>query len=216
MGSPKWGPTQREPMSLEAEASALHERVLGVFVDAEPLTAAEVAVAAAVDPEDAAAALEALVADDELHHATVRGVDIRHRKRAEDDDAVDLEEPIDLYHRPAAALAEGVGSVDGAAVDDADELGRRLARMDVEGASEMMRSWRRDAVRAAYDHLDDAGPTATAALVEAVYPAHQAGFDDADAWWDCVRPRLLRLPGVTVEDVEDERRWRIRNTDDDR
>jgi hypothetical protein len=190
-------------MALEVDGPELRERVRAVFVDAEPLTTADVAVAADVPEPAAAEALEDLVEAGDLRHAQVRGVDIRQRKYAEDAEEVDLEEAIDLYHRPAEDLLETVGTRDGDDVSaDADLIGRRLARMDVPGSSEMMRDWKRDAVRAAYEHLEAEGPCEPAEIREIVYPAHEAGFDDAEAWWDCVRPRLARLPGVVVDGTE--------------
>ncbi|WP_248517405.1 hypothetical protein [Salinarchaeum laminariae] len=187
-------------MSLEVDGPELRERVRSAFVDAEPLSTAEVAVAADVPEPAAADVIEDLVSAGDLRHATVRGVDIRQRKLVEDDDEIDLGEAIDCYHRPAADLAETVGTRDASEIGpDADRIGRRLARMDVPGASEMMRDWKRDAVRAAHEHLEDAGPCDSEELQTVVYPAHEAGFDDAESWWDCVRPRLVRLPGVVIE-----------------
>lgn len=207
MGTPKWTAPQAAAMSLEVEGEALRRRVRGAFIDAEPLTLPEVAVAADVPEPAAEEALEALVEAGDLRHAQVRGVDIRERKRAEDHDDVDLEAPIDCYHRPAEDLLEGVGTRDGRDVSaDADRIDRRLARMDVDGASEMMRDWRRGAVRAAHEYLEAEGPCEPAAITEVVYPAHEAGIDDAEAWWEFVRPRLARLPGVEVVEGE----WDVR------
>ncbi|GAB3689359.1 hypothetical protein GCM10028857_24600 [Salinarchaeum chitinilyticum] len=187
-------------MSLEVDGPELLERVRSAFVDAEPLRTAEVAVAADVPEPAARDALEELVAAGDLRHASVRGVDIRQRKHAENDDTVDLGAAIDVYHRPAADLVETVGTRDGSEMHaDADPIARRLARMDVPGASEMMRDWKRDAVRAAREHLETAGPCAPDEIRDVVYPAHEAGFDDAESWWAFVRPRLARLPGVVVE-----------------
>jgi len=186
-------------MSLEVDGPELRERVRSAFVDAEPLTTAEVAVAADVPEPAATDALLELVEAGDLRQTEVRGVDIRQRKYAEEADDVDLEAPIECYYRPAEDLLETVGTRDGSDVsEDADRIGRRLARMDVAGASEMMRDWKRDAVRAAYEHLEAEGPCEPTEIREVVYPAHEAGFDDAEAWWDCVRPRLARLPGVVV------------------
>lgn len=192
-------------MSLEVDGPELRERVRSAFVDAEPLRPAEVAVAADVPEPVAADVLEELVSAGDLRHVAVRGVDIRQRKQVEDDE-VDPSAAIDCYHRPAADLADTVGTRDGNDLrPDADRIDRRLARMDVPGASGMMRDWKRDAVRAAHAHLEDAGPCDPAELRDVVYPAHEAGFDDAESWWDCVRPRLARLPGVVVE----QGRWNV-------
>lgn len=181
-------------MSLEADDPAVRERVLAAFVDAEPLTRREVALAADLPEPLAGDVLAALVEEGALVRTTARGVDVRHRKEAEDAD-VDLESPVELFHRSAEDLADGPGIEDD--VDAADALGSRIARMDVPGASRMMRDWRRDAVRGAYEHLRSEGATDPAELREVVYPAHEAGFDDPEAWWAFVRPRLARLPGVT-------------------
>lgn len=192
-------------MSFEDADAGLRSQVLAAFVDAESLTVEEVAIAACVPEPAAADALAELVEDGSLRQTTVRGVDIRQRKDAERADA-DLEQPVDLFHRRAEDLESAVGTADGREADADDRRERRLARMDVGGASDMMRDWRRDAVRGAHDHLREAGPCEPATIREAVYPTHEAGFDDADAWWDCVRPRLARLPGVVVEDGE----WTVR------
>lgn len=189
-------------------ADDIHDRAFGAFVDAEPLSVPEVAVATGLPTEDVREALADLVEAGRLRRTAVRGVDVSQRKAAEAAD-VDLETPIVLYHRQPEALLSGIGTADGAGIDaDADRIGRRLARMDVPGASGMMRNWRRDAVRAAYDHLLEHGPADSATIRAAVFPAHEAGFDDPDAWWACIRPRLARLPGVTVEDGQ----WRVRAT----
>lgn len=188
-------------MSLEADDPEIRERVRDAFVDAEPLSATEVAVAADLPEPAARDVLSALVDADELRHTEVRGVDIRERKAAEEAD-VDLERPVELFRRPEPSLVEGTGIEDDPGGSDADPIDRRLGRMDVPGNSEMMRDWRRDAVRAAYEHLRDSGPAETADVRETVYPAHEAGFDDADAWWAFVRPRLARLPGVTTLQAE--------------
>lgn len=77
-----------------------------------------------------------------------------------------------------------------------EEVDERLAEFDVPGTSEMMREWRRGAVRAAFEHLHAEGEARSAAIVEAVYPGHRAGYADRGEWWDYVAPMLAALPGV--------------------
>lgn len=172
------------------------ERVLEAFVDGAPRTVGDVAISAAVDPAVARATLESLSADDQLLHRTVSGVDITARKAAEDA-PVDIDAEIELWSLPPDQLIEG--PTERATADD--RVDRQLERMTVSGASEMMQNWRRDAVRAAYEHLDSLdGETATAAeLREELFGPHEAGFDDPEDWWAFVRPRLYRLRGVTVD-----------------
>lgn len=188
-------------MSLEDADAGLRSQVLAAFVDGEPLTVEDVAIATCVPEPAVEDALAELVEDGELHRTTVRGVDIRQRKEAERAD-VDLERPVELYHRDEEDLRDGIGTEDGHRIDAEDRRDRQLARQDVEGASDMMRDWRRDAVRGAHDYLREEGPCDDEEIREAVYPAHEAGFSDEDAWWECVRPRLARLPGVAVADGE--------------
>ena len=174
------------------------ESVLDAFVDAAPRTAAAVAVA--VDaPEDAVAdALAALEERGDLRRRAVPagdaaggGDDATDTDGAEEDDA-----SVTLWYLPAETLRERVPEGIAEADDDVD---RALAEMAVPGASRMMRDWRRDAVRAVVEHLREDGPATAAEIRAAVYPPHSAGYDDPDAWWDCVRPRLLSVPGVDRE-----------------
>jgi hypothetical protein len=178
------------------------EHVLEAFVDGAPRTVEDVAICADLDPAVARATLEELTDGDTLTHRTVSGVEITARKDAEEAD-VDVDAEIELWSLTAEQLAEG--SPERATADS--PVGRRLERMTIPGASDMMQDWRRDAVRATYEHLDDldGDRVAPADLREALFSAHEAGFDDPADWWAFVRPRLYRLPGVTVEDG----RWRV-------
>lgn len=173
------------------------DRLLSAFVDAAPRTVTDVALAAGVTEADAERGLEALCEAGALERRSVSGVDISAQKAAEAAE-IDVDEPITLYHLPAAALADSTATPPTAD----DEIGRRLERMSIPGASDLMRSWRRDAVRAAYDHLITSGGVTPDTLVDEVYPGHEAAFDDPPAWWFFVRPRLYRLPGVAVDDGE--------------
>lgn len=136
----------------------------------DPVSASEVAAELDVPRAVARDALLELSGDDALVHRQVRGrvgtVDVWYRPRETDE--TPLEER----------------------VDDA------LADIAVPGASELMQDWRRDAVREAFEYLRDAGRADASAVVDAVYPTHEAGFDSEEAWWGMVAPRLSRLPGV--------------------
>jgi len=138
----------------------------------DPVSASEVAAELGVAVDVAREALRALTAAGELAHRHVKG-----RAAA-----------VDVWYRPRPEAARGLE----ARVDEAiDEL-------DVPGASEMMRNWRRDAVRGALEYLREAGAAEASSVVDAVYPTHAAGFDSEEAWWGMVAPRLERLPGVVA------------------
>lgn len=172
------------------------ETVLAAFVDAAPRTAAEVATA--VDaPDDAVAdALAALEERGDLRRREVPAGDATEDGVA-GGDADGSDQAVALWYLPAETLRERVP--EGVAEAD-DDIDRALAEMAVPGASRMMRDWRRDAVRAVVEHLREDGPATAAEIRATVYPPHSAGYDDTDAWWDCVRPRLLSVPGVDRED----------------
>ncbi|WP_121820854.1 hypothetical protein [Halostella salina] len=165
--------------------------VRDAFVDAAPRTVAEVAVAAAAPRDAVADALETLVAEGTLR-----------RREVTTTDAEGTERRAVVWHLPAATLRER--SAEGA-VEAGDAVGLAIARMAFPGASRMMRDWRRDAVRAVVEHLREDGPATAEGIVDAVYGPHSAGYDDPDAWWDCVRPRLRSVPGVVHDDGE----WRF-------
>jgi hypothetical protein len=94
----------------------------------------------------------------------------------------------------------GGGDVDGdeVAFDEA-RIEAAVAAMDVPGTSEMMRDWRRAAVRGAFDHVRTEGTVDSEGVIGAVFPAHSAGYTDEDEWWACVAPRLAELPGIDRE-----------------
>jgi len=165
--------------------------VLAAFEDAAPLSAEEVAAAAGLDAEAAAAALDALVERGALRRKIVSGVDADARDRPRDDAREELD--VDLWYLPPERLADGDVVV---TIDDDRAIEDALDELEFPGASELMRDWRRDAVRAAFEYLRERGPADRDALAEDVYPAHSAGYADAEAWLDCVAPRLAELPGV--------------------
>ncbi|SNZ16018.1 hypothetical protein SAMN06269185_2675 [Natronoarchaeum philippinense] len=186
-GDGESGPGDGESGPPSADETA----VLAAFVDAAPMTVGEVATTTGLDADAARNALAALVERGALHRKTVSGVDVGERDRPMDDEREEYD--VELWYLPADRLADGdvvVTLDDDRAVEDA------LDELDFPGASELMRDWRRDAVRAAFEYLRERGPADADALAEAVYPAHSAGYADADAWLDCVAPRLAELPGV--------------------
>jgi len=192
---------QRDREESGRSVSPRPERVLDAFVDGAPRTVADVAICADIDEDVARMTLETLAEQGELTNRTVSGVDITARKESEEAD-VDLDAAIELWSLPAESVLEG--PTEPPEADDV--LERRLERMTVPGASDMMQDWRRDAIRAAYEHLESTDPAAPSELREELFGAHEAGFDDPVDWWEFVRPRLYRLPGVVVEDGH----WTVR------
>lgn len=65
----------------------------------------------------------------------------------------------------------------------------------------------RAAIYAACYYLAEYGPASPATLREAVYPDHQADYEDAEQWWNSsIRPALAALPGVERGEDGD---WRL-------
>jgi len=149
--------------------------LLGEFEGAEPHTTAEIADAIATTEYEARSKLDALCRAGELRRKRVRE-----------------EPPLTVWFRPRAAF---VGDDrDERPVDErVDEL---LKDMEMPGTSSMMRDWRRDAVRAAFDRLREEGELEESAFKRDVYPSHAAGYDDPGPWWETVSERLGDLPGV--------------------
>lgn len=191
---------KRPPMAADGDAgggapSADEAAVLAAFEDATPLTAAEVAESVGLDAEATAAALSSLVERGALRRKTVAGVDADARDRPRVDAREDLD--VDLWYLPEDRLADGDVVV---TIDDDRAIEDALDELEFPGASELMRDWRRDAVRATFEYLRERGPADREALAEDVYPAHSAGYADAAAWLDCVAPRLAELPCVERAD----------------
>jgi|GEM_PF-607855 hypothetical protein len=156
------------------------DAVANAFVDAAPRTIAEIAEATGLNHDTTERRLEELVDDGELASKTLQtsGATVR------------------VWYQPATAHVERLAS--GSPDDDrTDALDDAIEDLDVPGVSDMMQNWRRDAIRGAWEYLVEHGAATDAAVIDAVYPGHSAGYDDRDAWWECVRPRLTTLPGVT-------------------
>lgn len=159
------------------------ERVLPAVADGEPRTRAEIADAVGCD----AAAL-----GDTLEHLRERGVLASKTVGAAD---------VRIWYAPTDADPEPDPEDDPAALADV------VAEMDVPGTSEMMRSWRRDAVREAAEFLAERRRATAGEIRESVFESHPAGYDDPYVWWETVRPRLADLPGVEPPG-DDEDVWR--------
>lgn len=168
-----------------------HDAVYNAFVDAAPRTLPEVIEATGLERDAAERALYALVADGDLDAKTL----------AADDGAA-----VDAWFLPASAHVERLASSPLDA-DRADAVEDAIDDLDVPGVSEMMQSWRRDAIREAWEHLVERGAATDAAIVDAVYPGHKAGYDDRESWWECVRPRLRALPGVAAPSEDQDDVW---------
>lgn len=171
--------SENEERTWGQYADALPEdHALSVFSGAEPYTTREVAAAMNVTEHTAGAALEALYERGEVGKKEARG-----------DPAT-----LTVWYRVRTGIGEEPGGEDALDVDArVEEL---LSEVEVPGTSEMMRDWRIDAIRAAFDHLREHEAVSVDELQAEIFPAHQAGFDDPDAWWELVRPRLRRLPGI--------------------
>ena len=176
--------------SADRPAVVERDAVSAAFVDAAPRTLPEVVDETGVERERAADALDALVADGDL--AT---------KQLQSGAAT-----LRVWYLPATAHVERLASAAPDA-DRADAVEDAIAELDVPGVSEMMQDWRRDAIRSAWEYLAEHGAATDGAIVDAVYSAHSAGYDDRDKWWECVRPRLRTLPGITAPVDGDDDVW---------
>lgn len=152
------------------------DNVVAEFEGTEPKTAAEIADALSCTEHEARTKLDALCRTGQLDSKRVRD-----------------EPPLTVWYRPRAAF---VGEDGGADRPIDERMSALLEDMDVPGTSEMMRDWRRDAVRAAFDHLQVERELDETELREEVFPAHSAGYDDPQQWWSMVAARLGDLPGV--------------------
>lgn len=171
--------------------------VLAAFDDPEPLTAREVADEVGIDPDRAATALDELVTAGRVGRKRIDGRTVWYptpgagNGHAKDHDEGAGEATDDWS--PDEVEVRG-SSLD----DDFDEsrVEAAIADLEVPGTSEMMRDWRRGAVRAAFDRLREEGEAPSRAIVDAVYPGNPAGYSDREEWWAFVADCLGTLPGV--------------------
>jgi hypothetical protein len=164
--------------------------VADAFVDAAPRTLPRVVEDTGLERERALDALDALVDDGDLATTQLAS------------GAANLR----VWYLPATAHVERLAS----GTPDAERTGAvedAIASLDVPGVSEMMQDWRRDAIRGAWEYVAEHGAATDDAVVDAVYSAHSAGYDDPERWWACVRPRLASLPGVTPPSEADDDVW---------
>lgn len=174
----------------ERPAIVRRDAVASAFVDAAPRTLPEVVDDTGLERERALDALETLVDDDDLATTELAS------------GAVTLQ----VWYLPASAHVERLASAAPEA-ERADAVEDAIATLDVPGVSEMMQDWRRDAIRGAWEYVAENGAATDDAIVDAVYAAHSAGYDDPESWWACVRPRLASLPRVTPPSEGEDDVW---------
>jgi hypothetical protein len=161
---------------------AAPDRVLAVVADGEPRTAGEIAEALGCAPEAVGESLAHLRERGTLASKTVGDAGVR------------------IWYAPGGADPTPVE-------DDPEDVDELVAEMAVPGTSEMMRQWRRDAIRAAAEFLRERRRATAEEIRTEVFDTHPAGYDDPYVWWETVRPRLATLPGVDAPDEEGEG-WR--------
>lgn len=166
------------------------DAVASAFVDAAPRTLPEVVGDTGLERERALDALDALVDDGELAAK----------------DLASGAASLRVWYLPASAHVERLASA-APETERADAVEDAIATLDVPGVSEMMQDWRRDAIRGAWEYVAEHGAATDDAIVDAVYAAHSAGYDDPEAWWACVHPRLASLPGVTPPSEGEDDVW---------
>ncbi|GGO01550.1 helix-turn-helix transcriptional regulator [Haloarcula pellucida] len=82
--------------------------------------------------------------------------------------------------------------------EQAPPVRREIASVDLPGSGDRLAE-RRDALRAAYDYLNENPDASETEVITEVFPDHPAGYDTADKWWDVIKPALKELPDVDVE-----------------
>lgn len=176
----------------EGERPAVVERdaVASTFVDAEPRTVNEIVEETGLERETAERVLAELVDDGDLAAKTIQTGAAT----------------VQVWYAPASRHVERLAS-GSPAPPRADAVAEAVEGMDVPGVSEMMQDWRRDAIRGAWAFVAEQGATSEAAIIDAVYAGHSAGYEDQEKWWECVRPRLADLPGIEPPDVGDDDVW---------
>lgn len=165
----------------EPDRPAVVERdaVASTFADAAPRTLAEIVEETGLERDAAERVLAELVDDGDLARKTIQTGATT----------------VTVWYQPASRHVERLASTS-PAPPRADAVADAVESMDVPGVSEMMQDWRRDAILGAWEFVADQGAATDEAIVDAVYGAHSAGYEDRENWWDCVRPRLADLPGI--------------------
>lgn len=91
----------------------------------------------------------------------------------------DTSQPADSVNQPARPLA----------------VEQRVQEMELPGSGPRLED-RREAILAAFDYLREHPSAKKSDFLEDVYPAHSAGFDTPDGWWNVVQRALKELPHV--------------------
>lgn len=179
--------------------------IRSLFADGEPRTVREVATGAGVDEGTAREGLADLVERGELDRKTVgrdAGVTVWYPTPTpgiEPDNGTDRSSGgattgFELRAAEPSTATPTAGG-DGSPSLETDLAGA-VEELSVPGASEMMRSWRRDALLAAAEYVADCGRVRSTAIADAVYPGHRAGYDSSEEWWAFVADHLVDLPGI--------------------
>lgn len=199
------------------------ERALDVFDHrddrARPVTAGDVMDALDVSRRTALNKLNELVAAGELDSRTVGArARVFWRPFPVDTDewakqlSSELGEPItvgetvyeDGDSHPAETLAEPESGVEATDRSEStpEDVSTALDALDLDAD-------RREAVRAIYEHLRDAGTARKSDFTDEVYPDHSAGYQSPGGWWNALgKDALGELPDVK-KPAEGRPQWRF-------
>ncbi|MBV0903028.1 helix-turn-helix transcriptional regulator [Haloarcula salina] len=89
--------------------------------------------------------------------------------------------------------------------DHAQPVQREITSVDLPGEGDRLAA-RREALRAAYDYLNENPDASETEVITEVFPDYPAGYDTADKWWDVIKPALKELPDVEM-DTDPEHVW---------
>lgn len=196
------------PAGMDERNDAL-SAVRDLFADGHPRTATEVATEVGVAESVASRALSDLVAAGELDRKTVgadgsvtvwfptatRGTDAGNGREVNGGGG-ETTSAFELRGSLGSVGTDPAGGDPGVATTTRPDVDRAIADVDVPGASEMMRSWRRDALRAAALYVAEQGTVRSTRVIDAIYPGNPAGYERREDWWAFVAERLEGLPGV--------------------
>jgi hypothetical protein len=91
-------------------------------------------------------------------------------------------------------------------MDDSPSVEAAVNSFEGTASTATLKERQRTALYATYEYLRDHGRTRKETIIDDVYPAHPAGYADAQQWWEeLLRPGLQRLPGVTYQQSPE--RW---------
>lgn len=123
--------------------------------------------------------------------------------------AASSRDPSTTGEPPAARAEDASGTVgstadsddgsDGEGEPEAEErpdaVSTAVAEANLPGAGATLEA-RREALLAAFDHLQENPGAQRADFLRDVYPDHPADFESAAGWWNAIQPALGGLPGV--------------------